>query len=169
MATKWYPGAKKPEKYSKTGPNYAKWGEQVHMGLSYNPETDTYYADPEAAARYEAEYQSDIKKDLTPDTPGIFEQAGAAALPVAMGEGVKYLFSPSGRNWMGGLLGLGGAGAAKTAAADSGLLSGVADYGGDFLDAVSGAGSSIADYGGDFLDAVGGYAEDAYDWLAGLF
>ena len=51
MAAK--PGPQKPEKYSKVGPNYQRWGEQAWAGYSYNPETDKYYADPEAQARWE--------------------------------------------------------------------------------------------------------------------
>ncbi len=167
MAAK--PGKKTPEKYGKTGPNYAKWGEQEWAGYVYNPTTDKYYADPEAQARYNAEVEKRLKDEFAEKPPSAFEKGAAVVLPSLAVEGGKYLFGEDGRSWLSGLFS--GDDAAKSVAAPitggGGLLS--LGSGGSFLDAVSDVGEGIYDVGGDILGGIGDYASDAYDWFTGLF
>lgn len=170
------PGPKTPEKYGKVGPNYLKWGEQAWAGYSYNPETDRYYADPEAKAMYDAEVQKKLKdkyEEKPKEPPSVWEQGMAMALPTLATTGAKYA--------LGGLLGLGGTKA--TSALDdlfSGPIAapipggeligpGLGSMTGGFADAISDVGEGIWDVGGDILGGIGDYASDAYDWVTGLF
>jgi hypothetical protein len=89
-----YPGKQEPTKYGHTGSNYAHWGEQEYAGFSYNPETDKYYADPEAKARWEIEAKKRVEEatGTAPEkTPGIYESAAAATLPIAATAGATGL------------------------------------------------------------------------------
>jgi hypothetical protein len=79
MAT-WVPGAQRPEKYPKVGPKYKRWGEMQHSGLSYDPNTDTYFADPKAQAQLEAEIQQSLAPEQ-PKQPGLWESTAAATVP----------------------------------------------------------------------------------------
>lgn len=164
-------GQKVPSKYGKVGPNYSKWGEQEHNGYVYDPATDKYYFDPKAKARWEAAAQKELKDefDPTPKQPSIYEQAAASALPLLIGTAGKYAFSKPGRDWLGGLLGLGDSKSKAVSGFGSSVFDELGDFGDEAWGAVSDVGSSILDYGGDFIDAVGDYGGQAIDWLTGLF
>lgn len=56
-----------PQKYPRTGPNYAHWGEQGQSGYVYNPFTDQYYIDPKAYQQWEE--QTGMKEKA----PGLME------------------------------------------------------------------------------------------------
>ena len=178
------PGPKEPGKYQNVGPNYQKWGEQEWNGHVYNPATDTYYYDPMAEARWKAEAEKKLRdeyEEKPPKQPGIYEQAFAASVPALAATGAKYLFSKDGRDWLGGLLGIGTdkadlASKITPSALGSGLNNvgesfwdSIRDYGDEAWSAVSDFGEGAWDVGGDILGGIGDYASDAYDWLAGLF
>lgn len=101
------PGPQDPAKYGvRTGPNYAKWGEQ--RGFLYDPYTDTYKKDP----RVEEERlrKEGLIKD-PPKPPGLFETIapvagvlGAGALASEIG---KNIGSNGIKKTVGGLLDLG--------------------------------------------------------------
>jgi len=128
------PGKKIPNKYPKTGPNYAKWGEQEWAGYSYDWETDRYYADPAAKARYEAEVQREIEGE-PPKPPGVWEQAAAASLPI-----LASAAAIQGGEKLPALFGIGGtaAGGAQTA----GTAAGAAGTTGAIGPAGTGAGTA---------------------------
>lgn len=102
------PGPQDPSKYGvRTGPNYAKWGEQ--KGFLYDPYTDTYKKDPrveEARLRAEGLIQDPPKPPgLLGTIAPIAGVLGAGALATEIGKGVGS----------GGLFGLGSSTTAPTA------------------------------------------------------
>lgn len=125
MSMQFPAGARTPDKYSTVGPNYQKWGEQEHNGYVYNPATDTYYYDPKAAAKWNAETNKELEDEYGTKQPSIWEQSAAAALPVAATVGGVKLAEnlPSLLSGGGGLLSLGGGGAGSSFTAQS-LLGG---------------------------------------------
>lgn len=160
-------GQRTPDKYAgRVGPNYSKWGEQEHNGYVYNPATDTYYYSPMAKARWEAEAQKQIKEEYgekPPKQPSIFEQALATATPALAAKGGEYLLSKEGRDWLGGLLGIGEKEPpGMSSMSGPGFMDTVGDYSSSAWDAVS-------DFGSDVWDGISGFGSDAWDWLSGLF
>lgn len=103
------PGAQMPHKYVRTGPNYARFGEQA--GYLYFPQTDSYYIDPKAVQK---QYED---QGIVDKPPGLAETllpvaAGGAALygGRAIGDALPDLFKGAK-----GLIGLGGDKAAGAA------------------------------------------------------
>ena len=106
------PGPQAPHKYSRTGPNYARYGEQ--SGFLYFPQTDRYYIDPKAVKK---QYEDQGLVDKPPGLAATLLPVGAGAAALfggkALGQALPgYL---DGSKSVGGLLGLGGGGGGSAA------------------------------------------------------
>lgn len=71
------PGAQNPGGYVRTGPNYAKYGEQP--GWVYSSRDDKYYRSPESQEALRKQEEEQGLRAKTPSKPGL----GEAILPVA--------------------------------------------------------------------------------------
>lgn len=144
------PGVQKPSKYSSTGPNYAKYGEQP--GFIYVPQYDTYFVDPKAIKEQYKKEGLIAEDPAPPKQPSAFSQLApiaGAGLALAGGKAIGEklpAYLDKGTDYIGGLLGLGGSASGGATAAQSALAAAPAQYGGLFSQTalpVSGAGSLI--------------------------